>query len=50
MENAMKSIAFIMAAMLATSFTAFADDAAKSATTTVNASVNGNYSITVPDV
>lgn len=49
MKNVMKSMAFIMAAMLATSFTAFADDAAKSATTTVNASVNGNYSITVPE-
>lgn len=49
MKNVMKSMAFIMAAMLATSFTAFADDAAKSAMTTVNASVNGNYSITVPE-
>lgn len=32
MKNVMKSMAFIMAAMLATSFTAFADDAAMEST------------------
>lgn len=39
MKNVMKSMAFIMAAMLATSFTAFADDAAKSATAMITTSL-----------